>query len=80
MLNDVSKRNKLLRLADRSRLGWATVAEHMSDDLASDSEDEKRMKATENRALLQMKSSRKLLKNLSLSFMHLLVLLKSISD
>ena len=51
MLNDVSKRNKLLRLADRSILGWATVAEHMSDDLASDSEDEKRMKANENRGL-----------------------------
>ena len=31
----------------------------MSDDLASDSEDEKRMKTAENRALLKMKSSRK---------------------
>ena len=35
----IKKRMKLIRLADRD--GWATVKEYISDDLASDSADEK---------------------------------------
>ena len=41
----VMKRVKLIKLADRE--DWATVNEYMSDDLASDSEDEKQI----NRAI-----------------------------
>ena len=35
---------KLVRLADRSDLGWAVVNAYESDELASDDEDAKRMK------------------------------------
>ena len=37
-------RQKLIRLADRSDLGWAVVDAYESDELASDDEDAKRMK------------------------------------
>ena len=37
-------RQKLVRLADRSDLGWAVVDAYESDELASDDEDAKRMK------------------------------------
>ena len=39
----VSKRVKAIKLADKSELGWATVNEYLSDELASDSDDEKRI-------------------------------------
>ena len=35
------KRMKLIRLADKSESGWDMVNEYLSDELASDSEDEK---------------------------------------
>ena len=36
-------RQKAIRLADRSELGWAVVNEYGEDELAEDSEDEKRI-------------------------------------
>ena len=41
-------RNKHIKIADRSTGGWATVAEYVTDDLASDSEDEKKIKGSRN--------------------------------
>ena len=38
------KRQKLIKIADKSRDGWQVVAEYGSDELASGSEDEKRLK------------------------------------
>lgn len=37
----------MIRIADKSLTGWTTVREYESDDLASDSEDEKRMHQAE---------------------------------
>ena len=39
----VSKRVKAIKLANKSEFGWATVNEYLSDELASGSDDEKKM-------------------------------------
>ena len=44
------KRIKVIKLADRSEFGWSTVSEYLSDKLASNSEDEKRIFRSDRRA------------------------------
>ena len=39
----VSKWAKILKLADKSECGWMTVNEYLSDELASDLDDKKRI-------------------------------------
>ena len=57
--NDLIKqRNKLIRLADRSDNGWAVVNEYITDTLASDSDDEKRIRRAEFMANKKSKSGR----------------------
>ena len=46
----VSKRVKATKLADKSKFGWATVTEYLSDELAFESDDEKRIYQDERRA------------------------------
>ena len=41
----IKKRQKLIKIAAKNRYGWLVVQEYETDDLASDSEDEKIRKA-----------------------------------
>ena len=52
---DIKKRNKLIRLANKYAAGWDLVNEYLSDELASGSEDEKRIRRAEQRALRKRK-------------------------
>ena len=45
----IRKRQKLIKIADKSKDGWRVVAEYESDDLASGSEDENGSKRPEKR-------------------------------
>ena len=49
--SDIKKRNKRIRLTDKAAAGWDLVNEYLSDELASGSEDEKRIRRAEQRAL-----------------------------
>ena len=53
----VSERQKLIRMADRSEHGWATVEEYLEDELAENSDDEKRMQKAEYRAGRKLKAA-----------------------
>ncbi|XP_046547624.1 uncharacterized protein LOC124257570 [Haliotis rubra] len=55
--SDISRRNKYIRLADRSPSGWAVVAELEGDDIASGSEEERRFEKAENKALRKRRAS-----------------------
>ena len=54
-LDLISNRQKLIRPADSSELGWSVVKEYSVNPLASDSEDEKRIMRAETRASRKLK-------------------------
>ena len=51
-------RQKVIKLADQSELGWRLVAEYESNPVASDSDDEKRIFKAEARASRKIKAER----------------------
>ena len=57
-IQEITKRNKLVRFADKNQCGWAAVDEYQSDELAEDSEDDKKLRAAEKRALAKIKATK----------------------
>ena len=51
----LERRQKLIKLADRSEYGWRTVEEYEEDDLTKDSDDEKRIAKAEYRVETKQK-------------------------
>ena len=50
----LNKRNKVIRSANKSPAGWAAVQEYESDELADDSDDEKKLRSAERRAVSKL--------------------------
>lgn len=53
-IKKIKKRNKMINMADKSKAGWKIVAEYLTDDIASNAEDGRRIKKAEKRALTKM--------------------------
>jgi len=51
----VNKRLKLVKIADKSEYGWDTVNEYTSDNAASDSDDDRKIRRAENAAAKKRK-------------------------
>ena len=54
----LADRQKLIKIADRSENGWGVVAEYTADELAEDSDDEKRLEKAEKTLLLSAADDR----------------------
>jgi len=54
----IRKRQKLVMLADRNKDGWLVVQEYESDDLASNSEDKKKIKEAKSATEQKRKDAR----------------------
>ena len=54
----ITDRQKHIKVADRSEFGWATVEEYVADELADNSDDEKRLFRAEARAGRRVKSAK----------------------
>ena len=55
MLGKIQERNKMLLFADSSEGGWDNVKEYKTSDIATNSSDEKKIRAAETRAIAKKK-------------------------
>ena len=51
----IQKRQKLIKLADKSEAGWLAAGEYESDELAEDSEDDKKIRKAQDKAARKKK-------------------------
>ena len=51
----IRKRQKLVKIADKSEFGWLAAREYDEDEMASNSEDDKRLKKAEKAAMAKYK-------------------------
>ena len=56
MTAKLKRRNKLIKMANRSVLGWDNVAEYEADLITSDSDDGKKIRQAENRVFTKRKT------------------------
>ena len=56
---DLETRNKMIEIADKSYGGWKTVEKYLSDSIAGDSGDKRKLRAVESRALRKKQNFRK---------------------
>ena len=57
MSSKIKKRNKLIKLADRSSVDWSIVEEYEADPIASDSDDSRKIRQAEQRAIRKKKKT-----------------------
>ena len=57
-LEVIYKRQKLIRLADSSTYGWATVSEYEAHQLADNEDDDNKITRAENQAACKLKQKR----------------------
>ena len=62
----IHKQQKLIRITDREENGWEVVEHYLSDDLASDSEEEKAIAKARKEALASIAKKKEQFRNVSL--------------